>query len=35
MTLLDWSMVLFITVIVTTVMTLFIKELKNDAQDKE
>ena len=35
MTLLDWSMVLFITVIVTISMTLFIKELKNDANDEQ
>jgi len=35
MTALDWTMVAFITVVVTIGLTAFIRELKKDAQDEE
>ena len=35
MTALDWTMVVFITLVVSVGLTVFIKELKKDAQDEE
>jgi len=34
MTALDWTMVAFITAVVTVGLTAFIRELKKDAEDK-
>ena len=35
MTALDWTMVAFITIVVSIGLTVFIRELKKDAQDED